>query len=82
MRFYQRDRQGTPQFIGESGIGHTPMGSELTLTHRRRFDVFVQAEVVSREKITAAEYERTARYRVIENGEVVRTVEVDRAVEY
>ena len=29
VRFYQRDSQGTPQFIGENTIGHTPMGSEL-----------------------------------------------------
>ena len=27
VRFYQRDQQGNPQFIGENGIGHTPMGS-------------------------------------------------------
>ena len=82
VRFYQRDRQGTPQFVGESGIGHTPMGSLLTLRTGDAFDVLVQAEVAAREKITAAEYERSARYRVIENGEVVRTVEVDRAVDY
>src|SRR5690606_23487766 len=82
VRFYQRDRQGTPQFIGENGIGHTPMGSELTLTTGDAFAVFVQAEVESRERITAAEYERSARYRVIEDGEVTRTVEVERAVDY
>jgi len=35
VRFYQRDRQGTPQFVGESGIGHTPMGSAV-VDHRRR----------------------------------------------
>ena len=43
MRFYQRDAQGTPQFIGESNIGHTPMGSALTLVTGDAFDVFVQA---------------------------------------
>ena len=31
MRFYQRDAQGNPQFVGENGIGHTPMGSTLSL---------------------------------------------------
>lgn len=82
VRFYQRDAAGNPQFIGENGIGHTPMGSELTLSTGDAFDVFVQAEVESRDRITAAEYERSARYRVIENGEVVREVEVDRAVDY
>lgn len=82
VRFYQRDRQGTPQFVGESRIGHTPMGSLLTLRTGDAFDVLVQAEVAKREKITAAEYERSARYRVIQNGEVVRTIEIDRAVDY
>src|SRR5690606_20937074 len=82
VRFYQRDRAGTPQFIGENGIGHTPMGSELTLSTGDAFDVFVQAEVEARDRITAADYERSARYRVIEDGRVTRTVEVDRAVDF
>jgi len=82
VRFYQRDAKGTPQFIGESAIGHTPMGSKLSLRTGDAFDVFVQAEVVKREKITADEYERSARYRVIEKGEVVREVIKERAVEY
>jgi hypothetical protein len=82
VRFYQRDRQGTPQFIGENDIDHTPMGSELSLETGDAFDIFVQAEVESRDRITSDEYERSARYRVIENGEVTRTVEVDKAAEY
>ncbi len=40
VRFYQRDRQGTPQFIGENTIGHTPMGSELSLQYGRRIRHF------------------------------------------
>jgi hypothetical protein len=82
VRFYQRDRAGTPQFIGENSIGHTPMGSELTLATGDAFDVTVQAEVEKREKITSADYERSARYRVTINGEEVRTIEVDRTVDY
>ena len=78
VRFYQRDSQGTPQFIGENAIGHTPMGSELSLRTGDAFDVFVQAEVESREEITAAEWEKSARYRVIRNGEVVEELEVER----
>jgi len=82
VRFYQRDSAGNPQFIGENGIGHTPMGSELTLSTGDAFDVFVQAEVEKRDRITAAEYERSARYRVRVNGEETRTIEIDRAVDY
>ena len=78
VRFYQRDRTGNPQFIGENGIGHTPMGSELTLSTGDAFDIYVQAEVEKRETITGAEWERSARYRVIEDGQVVRTIEAER----
>ncbi|MGX7895656.1 DUF4139 domain-containing protein [Tsuneonella sp. HG222] len=78
VRFYQRDRAGNPQFIGENGIGHTPMGSELTLKTGDAFDVYVQAEVEKRETITGEEWERTSRYRVYEDGQLVRTVEGER----
>lgn len=82
VRFYQRDSQGTPQFIGENAIGHTPMGSELSLRTGDAFDIFVRAEVESRERITAAEWERSARYRVIRDGEVVEQVEVERPTDF
>ena len=54
----------------------------LALTTGSAFDVFVQAEVEARSKITSADYESSARYRVIEAGQVVREVQVDRTVEY
>src|SRR5690606_6751314 len=57
VRFYQRDTRGNPQFIGENGIGHTPMGSELSLRTGDAFDVFVQAEVERRDQISASEWE-------------------------
>jgi hypothetical protein len=82
VRFYQRDRQGTPQFIGESAIGHTPMGSELSLRTGDAFDIFVQAEVEKREEITGAEWERSARYRVIRDGELVEDVTIERPKTY
>lgn len=78
VRFYQRDSQGTPQFIGENGIGHTPMGSELSLSTGDAFDITVQTEVEKRETITGAEWEKSARYRVIKDGVVTSQVEVER----
>lgn len=82
VRFYQRDSQGTPQFIGESRIGHTPMGSQLSLKTGEAFDVLVQTEVESRETITAAEWRDSYRYRVIEEGQVTREVTVQRPTRY
>ncbi len=78
VRFYQRDREGTPQFIGENNIGHTPMGSELSLATGNAFDITVQTEVEKRETITGAEWEKSARYRVYDNGKVVGQVEIER----
>jgi hypothetical protein len=78
VRFYQRDRAGNPQFIGENGIGHTPMGSELTLSTGDAFDVYAQAEVESRQPITGAEWEKSARWRVIKDGQVVSQGEAER----
>lgn len=78
VRFYQRDREGTPQFIGEKGIGHTPMGSELSLVTGDAFDITVKAEIEKRETITSEEWEKTARYRITENGKTTTTVEIER----
>ncbi len=77
VRFYQRDSEGTPQFIGEKGIGHTPMGSDLSLVTGDAFDITVKAEVEKRETITSDEWERNARYRVVEDGEVTRELTVE-----
>ena len=82
VRFYQKDSKGSPQFIGENGIGHTPMGSELSLRTGDAFDIFIQAEVEKRERLTAQEWEKTARYIVIEDGEEVRRIEEERPVDY
>ena len=49
MRFYIRDAKGAPQFIGESRIDHTPMGSKLSLSTGDAFDVKVKSTVVKRE---------------------------------
>ena len=49
MRFYIRDARGAPQFIGESQIDHTPMGSKLSLSTGDAFDVKVKSTVAKRE---------------------------------
>ncbi|MEP0190725.1 MAG: DUF4139 domain-containing protein [Erythrobacter sp.] len=69
VRFYQRDSKGTPQFIGENNIGHTPMGSELSLTTGEAFDITVQSEVEKREKITESEWVKSARFRVFDEND-------------
>ena len=51
LRFYMHDKKGDPQFIGESQIGHTPMGSVLSLETGDAFDVKVKPTVTSRTKL-------------------------------
>lgn len=82
VRVYMRDATGQPQFVGENGIGHTPMGSQLAIKTGEAFDVKVQPAVDKREKILADEWERTARYRIKVQGAPTRTVEESRSVTY
>lgn len=47
VRVYQRDAEGRAQFMGESPVGHTPQGSDLSLKIGEAFDVTVQPTLVS-----------------------------------
>ncbi|UUR07181.1 DUF4139 domain-containing protein [Sphingomonas glaciei] len=53
VRVYQRDSRGTPQFVGESRIGHTPMGSDIGLTTGQAFDIKVQPVVEQRTRLAS-----------------------------
>ncbi len=65
VRVYMRDSRGKAQFIGESGIPHTPGGSDLALRTGDAFDVKVQPIVEKRDKITSEEWATYARWRII-----------------
>ncbi len=78
VRFYQRDARGTPQFIGENMIDHTPMGSRMTLRTGDAFDVAVESTLVNRVKIDSEEFVRSEKYRVIRGGQVDE-IEIQRA---
>ncbi len=62
LRFYMRDQRGDPQFIGESRIEHTPMGSTLSLETGDAFDVKVQAVVDKRTRLGTFEWQSDMRY--------------------
>jgi hypothetical protein len=62
LRFYMRDKRGDPQFIGESRIDHTPMGSVLSLATGDAFDVKVQATVVKRTALGPFNWQTDMRY--------------------
>ena len=62
VRVYMKDARGQAQFVGESAIGHTPMGSELGLKTGEAFDVKVQPVVEKRERIGDSRWRTTMRY--------------------
>ena len=62
LRFYLKDQHGDPQFIGESKIDHTPMGSTLSLATGDAFDVKVQPIVVKRTRINTFDWQSDMRY--------------------
>jgi hypothetical protein len=76
VRVYMRDARGAPQFIGESNIGHTPMGSRLALKTGEAFDVKVQPTVVKREQLGKEKWRTTMTYRVTNARAQAVTVEV------
>ncbi|HEV7356992.1 MAG TPA: DUF4139 domain-containing protein [Steroidobacteraceae bacterium] len=64
LRFYMKDKRGDPQFIGESRIDHTPMGSTLSLATGDAFDVKVHAVVEKRTRISTFDWQTDMRYDV------------------
>ena len=62
LRFYMRDKRGDPQFIGESRIDHTPMGSTLSLATGDAFDVKVRAVVDKRTRLRTFDWQTDMRY--------------------
>ncbi|HEX7852777.1 MAG TPA: DUF4139 domain-containing protein [Sphingobium sp.] len=62
VRVYMRDARGAPQFVGENSIDHTPMGSDLSITTGKAFDVKVKAVVEKREKVATDKWRTTMGY--------------------
>jgi hypothetical protein len=62
LRFYMRDKRGDPQFIGETRIDHTPMGSTLSLATGDAFDVKVRAVVDKRTQLSLFDWRSDMRY--------------------
>lgn len=79
VRVYMRDARGQPQFIGESNIDHTPMGSRLALKTGEAFDVKVQPTVVKRERVGSNRWRTTMQYKLTNARAQPATVELAQA---
>jgi hypothetical protein len=64
MRVYMRDKRGDPQFIGESRIEATPMGSAMSIRTGEAFDVKVKTVVMERTRISSSRWKTKMSYEV------------------
>jgi hypothetical protein len=64
MRVYMRDKRGDPQFIGESAIEATPMGSAMSIRTGEAFDVKVKTVVEERTRISSNRWKTRMRYEI------------------
>jgi hypothetical protein len=62
MRVYMRDQRGDPQFIGESRIDATPMGSAMSIRTGEAFDVKVKTVVLERTRISNSRWRTKMSY--------------------
>ena len=79
VRVYMRDARGNPQFIGESAIPHTPMGSKLALKTGEAFDVKILPVVEKREVLSPLRWRTTMRYQLTNARGSEVTVELAQA---
>lgn len=76
VRVYMRDARGDPQFIGENRIGHTPMGSSMSIRTGEAFDVKVKVVVEERTKLSNRRWRTRMRYTVSNARDTPVTVDL------
>lgn len=76
IRVYQRDARGNPQFVGEHQIGHTPMGSDISLATGQAFDVKVRPVVEERTRLSSSRWRTKMRYSLTNAGPKPVTVDL------
>jgi hypothetical protein len=64
MRVYMRDKRGDPQFIGESAIEATPMGSQMSIRTGEAFDVKVKTVVLERTRVNNRRWKTRMQYEI------------------
>ena len=79
VRVYQRDARGNPQFVGEHRIGHTPMGSDISLATGLAFDVKVHPVVEERTRMSGDRWRTRMRYQLTNAGPRPVTVDLVQA---
>lgn len=76
MRVYMKDKRGDPQFIGESVIENTPLGSTMSIRTGEAFDVKVKTVVDERTRINTRRWRTKMRYELTNAGNKPVTVDL------
>ena len=76
MRVYMRDKRGDPQFIGESRIEATPMGSAMSIRTGEAFDVKIRTVVEERTRINNNRWKTRMRYEITNARDNAITVDL------
>ena len=76
VRIYERDAAGAPKFVGETEIGHTPQGSELSLKFGDAFDVTVQPTLTAETRVSSTRTRYAMSYLIRNAKAQAVTVEV------
>lgn len=79
MRVYMKDKRGDPQFIGESVIENTPLGSSLSIRTGEAFDVKVKTIVEERTRINNRRWRTKMRYELTNASKKAITVDLVQA---
>jgi hypothetical protein len=82
VRVYQKDARGNPQFVGEHQIGHTPMGSDISLAIGQAFDVKVRPIVDARGNVTYEQWRQAERFRIWRSDGSSAAGEIERPVNW
>lgn len=76
VRVYKRDRAGSPQFVGEDRIDHTPKGETLKLELGNAFDVTAERKQTDFQRIADRVFESAYEVRLRNAKETPVTVKV------
>jgi hypothetical protein len=76
MRVYKRDKGGSPQFIGEDWIDHTPKDENVRLEMGNAFDVTAERKQTDYKRISPKTHESAYEVRIRNHKETPVTVRV------
>ncbi len=76
FRVYKRDTDGSPIFVGEDKIKHTPKDEDVKIKMGKAFDIVAEKKCINREKLAKNLYEAEFKYMVKNHKDKKIVVEI------